>query len=50
MKVAPFHSVAQTVHHEDTRCADGERVTREQLRLGTGGKPLCPQCAALPAK
>jgi hypothetical protein len=35
---SPWHSVLQSVHHDNTNC---------NIRQGTGGKPLCQECARL---
>lgn len=47
-KVAAFHSIKQQVHHNNSRCTEGNNIERENLRQGTGGKPLCQHCAKLP--
>src|SRR3546814_1087456 len=39
-KKDPWHSVKQTVHHNNTGCNTGNNIERENLRSGTGGKPL----------
>ncbi len=46
-KVAAFHSVKQSVHHNNSSCTEGNNIERENLRQGTGGKPLCTRCAQL---
>jgi transposase-like protein len=46
-KVAAFHSVKQHVHHNNTSCTEGNNIEKENLRSGTGGKPLCSHCAKL---
>jgi hypothetical protein len=48
MKVAPFHSIKQHVHHNNNSCTEGNNIERENWRAGTGGKPLCERCATLP--
>lgn len=48
MKKTPWHSIKQNVHHNDTSCNTGNNIERENLREGTGGKPLCAECARLP--
>lgn len=40
-----WHSVKAGVHHNNTRCMTGNNIERENLRSGTGGKPLCKECA-----
>jgi hypothetical protein len=47
MKIAPFHSVKQSVHHDNTNCTEGNKIEPENWRAGTGGKPLCSHCTAL---
>ena len=46
-KVSPFHSVKQNVHHNETRCTEGNNIEPVNLRKGTGGKPLCLHCKAI---
>jgi len=43
----PWHSTKQDVHHNDTDCNAGNNIEPENLRQGTGGKPLCRECARL---
>jgi hypothetical protein len=43
----PWHSILSGVHHNDTNCNTGNNIERENLRAGTGGKPLCRECASL---
>ena len=47
-KINPWHSIKQPVYHNDTDCNTGNNIERENLRYGTGGKPLCSECARLP--
>src|ERR1051326_1734694 len=47
MRKAPWHSVLQHVHHDNTSCTEGNNIERENLRQGTGGKPLCDHCQRL---
>ena len=47
MKKAPWHSIKQHVHHNDTDCNTGNNIEPENLRTGTGGKPLCHRCKTL---
>lgn len=47
MKVSPWHSVKQPRHHDNTNCTEGNNIEKENLRAGTGGKPLCTHCADL---
>lgn len=46
-KKSPWHSIKQSVHHDNTNCNTGNNIERENLRQGTGGKPLCKECAGL---
>ena len=49
-KKAPWHSVKENVHHDNTECNTGNNIESENLRQGTGGKPLCKECANLDAQ
>ena len=42
-----FHSPRQKVHHRDRGCGAGLILSPDELRAGTGGKDLCPECAEL---
>jgi len=44
---SPWHSVKESVHHNNTNCNTGNNIEKENLREGTGGKPLCQECAKL---
>jgi hypothetical protein len=46
-KKSPWHSIKQSVHHNDTACTEGNNIEPENKRDGTGGKPLCSHCARL---
>ncbi len=46
-KKSPWHSIKQSVHHDNTECNTGNNIESENLRQGTGGKPLCQECARL---
>ena len=41
---APWHSIKQSVHHNNERCSTGGRIEVRHMRLGTGRKPLCREC------
>lgn len=43
----PFHSLTQRIHHSDETCAAGRNIDPNELRAGTGGKDLCPECEEL---
>ncbi len=45
MRKSPWHSIKQNVHHDNPRCTEGNNIETENLRQGTGGKPLCHHCA-----
>ena len=49
MKVPAFHSKkpGTTVHHNDTRCTEGNNIETINRERGTGGYPLCSHCARL---
>lgn len=47
MKRAAWHSIKQPVHHNDSDCNVGNNIEHENVRPGTGGKPLCKECARL---
>jgi hypothetical protein len=46
-KLFPWHSVKSGVHHNNTACTTGNNIEIINLRSGTGGKPLCKDCADL---
>jgi hypothetical protein len=46
-KKSPWHSIKQAVHHDNTNCNTGNNIERENIRQGTGSKPLCQECANL---
>jgi hypothetical protein len=46
-KTSPWHSVKQTIHHNNTNCNTGNNIEKENRREGDGGKPLCRECAGL---
>jgi len=47
-KKSPWHSIKENVHHNNTNCNTGNNIETENVRQGTGGKPLCKECAKLP--
>ena len=49
-RVAPVYSIKQSVHHNNSRCTERNNIERENLRAGTGGKPLCQHCKRLNAE
>lgn len=42
-----WHKVMEPVHHTHPRCGVGQQATGIYQRAGTGGKPLCTECADL---
>jgi hypothetical protein len=49
-RVSPWHSPHQLVHHNNTRCTEGNNIESYNRKAGTGGKPLCRHCAVLNAQ
>ena len=47
MKKSPWHSIKADVHHVCTNCNTGNNIETENVRQGTGGKPLCKECSGL---
>ena len=48
MAIKPaWHSIKQFVYHNNSLCNTGNNIESENLRVGTGGKPLCRECANL---
>ena len=41
----PWHSTKSSTHHIHSSCSTGCNVNKKDLRLGTGNKPLCGECA-----
>jgi len=46
-KKSPWYSIKQPVYHNNTNCNTGNNIEKENLRQGTGGHPLCKECAGL---
>jgi hypothetical protein len=48
----PWHSIKPfvMVHHNNTRCTEGDNIEPYNRRSGTGGKPLCSHCKRLNAE
>lgn len=44
---SPWHSEKSGVHHNNSECNTGNNIERENIRQGTGGKPLCSECSDL---
>ena len=47
VRKSPWHSINQSVHHDNDACQTGSNIDSECLRQGTGGRPLCQECAML---
>ena len=43
----PWNIVGDPNHHSHSGCAEGRDFKPTDYRPGTGGKPLCPECAHL---
>lgn len=50
MPKPPWHSAKQSVYHDNAACNSGRNISGEDLRQGTGGKPLCQECRSRSAK
>ena len=46
-KKSPWHSIHSDVYHNNDRCNTGYNIDPQDLRQGTGGKPLCNECNSL---
>jgi hypothetical protein len=46
-KASPWHSVQESVHHNNTQCTEGNNIEKKYRKEGTGGKPLCEHCKRL---
>ena len=45
--VPPWHSLLQTVYHDQTQCEFGNKVDFDYVVLGTGSRRLCTECRKL---
>ena len=43
----PWHSVNSQVYHNNPNCQTGNSIEPENVRQGTGDKPLCEECQRL---
>jgi hypothetical protein len=43
----PWHSANSDVYHNNPNCQTGNNMDPENVRQGTGGKPLCGECERL---
>jgi len=50
MRMPPWHSIDELVHHDHGECRHGAAVHSEKVRQGTGRKPRCSECARLARK
>lgn len=46
-KAPSVHSIKQHVYHDNSACTERNNIEKENLRQGTGGKPLCSRCKKL---
>lgn len=46
-KISPWHSIKESVHHDNTECTEGNNIEAENRRSGTGDKPKCGHCKKL---
>jgi hypothetical protein len=46
-ETSAWHSPRAEVHHDNKSCATSRRIKSRDLRTGTGGRPLCPNCKRL---
>ena len=47
MKTSPWHSKLSSdraVHHDETRCTEGNNIEPNNRVSGTGGRPKCSRC------
>ena len=49
MKVPPWHSKRDPHYHNNNGCTRGTAILPHHREAGTGGKPLCKDCAKLNA-
>ena len=43
----PWHSANSEVYHNNSNCQTGNSIAPENVRRGTGDKPLCGECERL---
>ncbi len=48
-KISPWYSTrpGETVHHDNTKCTEGNNIESYYKKSGTGGRPLCNHCSRL---
>jgi hypothetical protein len=45
---SPIYSAkTRDVHHNNSKCTERNNIENVNIRLGTGGLPLCQHCAKL---
>jgi hypothetical protein len=47
MRLSPWHSILRDVHHNESRCTEGNNIEARYRQEGTGGKRLCDRCREL---
>lgn len=47
MKKSAWHSSTSDTYHVCTNCTAGSEIEPENLRQGTGNRPLCKECQRL---
>jgi hypothetical protein len=47
MKTFAWNSIKENHHHDNTKCGPGSEIPSHNRQSGTGGKPLCKDCAKL---
>jgi hypothetical protein len=47
MQTRPWNSIKEPHYHNNTNCGPGSEIPRHNRQEGTGGKPLCRDCAKL---
>lgn len=50
MKTHPWHSKLPSdrpVHHDETRCTEGNNIEPRNRVSGTGGRPKCQRCSEI---
>lgn len=46
-RVPAFNSKKEHHHHDNSKCGPGSEIPPHNRESGTGGKPLCKDCAKL---
>jgi hypothetical protein len=44
---SPWHSIKENYHNNNTLCGPGGQIREKNKENGTGGKPLCKDCAKI---